>query len=81
MLPIEHYDVRINSSKGEVKEVLPIVNEATFIYKDMDKDLKITYTVNITVVDINGQRSISTVTEKTVRDTTAGKYNYDMHVP
>ena len=79
MLPIEHYDVRINSSKGEVKEA--IVNETTLIYEDMDKDSKITYTVNITVVDINGQRSNSTVTEKTVRDTTSSKYNYDMHVP
>ena len=77
MLPIEHYDMRINTSKGEVIKNKTV--ETTLTYKDMDKGLNITYTVNITVVDINGQRN-STVTEKTVRDPTAGKYNYDVHV-
>ena len=80
MLPIKHYDVRINSSKGNVAKA--IVNETTLnVYENMDKSLEITYSVNITVIDMNGQRSNSTVTEKTARDTTSSKHKYDEHVP
>ena len=79
MLPIKHYEVRINSSDGKVvpKEV---VNETTLVFDDMDKQSKITYTVNITVVDINRQMSSSTVTEKTAQVTTSSKHNCDVYV-
>ena len=73
MLPIKRFDVRINSSKCELKIAMPTVNETTFTCEDMDKE----YTVNITVVDINGQRSNSTITEKTAKNTSS-KHNYDV---
>ena len=78
MLPIEHYYVRINSSKCDVITE-PTINEAILICEEMD-ELNITYTVNITVVNINGQRSDSTVTEKTVQNTKPGKHNCDTYV-
>ena len=66
MLAIKHYDVRINSSKGEV--LSEKIDNITVIYilDHLDDHSTITYTVSITVVDIKGQRSISTVTEMTI---------------
>ena len=63
MLAIKHYDVRINSSKGEV--LSEKVDNTTVIFDHLDNHSTITYTVSITVVDIKGQRSIPTVTEMT----------------
>ena len=71
MLPIKHYDVRINSSKCELKIAISTVNETTLTCEDNDKG--ITFTVNITVVDINGQRSNSTVTERIVQNIPSSK--------
>ena len=64
MLAIKHYDVRINSSKGEV--LSEKVDNTTVIFDHLDDHSTITYTVSITVVDIKGQRSIPTVTETTI---------------
>ena len=64
MLAIKHYDVRINSSKGEV--LSEKVDNTTVIFDHLDYHSTITYTVSITVVDIKGQRSIPTVTETTI---------------
>ena len=64
MLAIKHYDVRINSSKGEV--LSEKVDNTTVIFDHLDNHSTITYTVSITVVDIKGQRSIPTVTEMTI---------------
>ena len=64
MLAIKHYDVRINSSKGEV--LSEKVDNTTVTFDHLDNHSTITYTVSITVVDIKGQRSNSTVTEMTI---------------
>ena len=64
MLAIKHYDIRINSSKGEV--LSEKVDSTTVIFDHLDNHSTITYTVSITVVDIKGQRSNSTVTEMTI---------------
>ena len=59
-----HYDVRINSSKGEV--LSENISTTSFVFDHLDNHSTITYTVSITVVDIKGQRSIPTVTEMTI---------------
>ena len=64
MLAIKHYDVRITSSKGEV--ISEKVDNTTVVFDHLDNHSAITYTVSITVVDIKGQRSITTVTEMTI---------------
>ena len=64
MLVIKHYDVRINSSKGEV--LSEKVDNTTVVFDHLDNHSTITYTVSITVVDIKGQRSIPTVNEMTI---------------
>ena len=62
MLTIKHYDVRINSSKGEV---LPEKIDSTTVIFDYLNNQS-TITINITVIDIKGQKSIPTVTETTI---------------
>ena len=42
------------------------VDNTTVIFDHLDNHLTITYTVSITVVDTEGQRSIPTVTETTI---------------
>ena len=62
MVAVEHYDVRISSSDGEILlERTEPDNEITFM---LDDNLMITLKINITVVDINGQRSESAVVER-----------------
>ena len=78
MLAIKHYDVRINSSKGEV--LSEKVDNTTVIFDHLDNHSTITYTVSITVVDIKGQRSIPTVTETTIGITIPSKQlHYLLH--
>ena len=72
MLPVQYYHVRINSSEGEVI-LEPSDNTTTLVFKHLDNQVNITFTVNITVVDIKGLRSASSVALKTI----SGKYNYD----
>ena len=64
MLLIKHYDVRINSSKGEV--LSEKIDTTTIVFDHLDNQSTITYTVSITVVDIKGQKSIPTVTNRTI---------------
>ena len=69
MVAVEHYDVRISSSDGEImlERTMPD-NEITFMfdYMPLDDDLIIIFSINITVVDINGQRSESSVVERNI---------------
>ena len=70
MVAIKHYDVRISSSDGEIMlERAESDNEITFM---LDDDLIITLKVNVTVVNINGQRSESSVVERSIAS---------MHIP
>ena len=67
MVAVEHYDVRISSSDGEILLERTVQdNAATFMFDDEDDDLIITFSINITVVDINGQNSESSVVEKNI---------------
>ena len=71
MLPVQHYHVRIISSEGEVISETNN-NATTLMFKHLDNQVKIIFTVNITVIDIKGLRSASSVALKTI----SGKYNY-----
>ena len=62
MVAAQHYDVRINSSDGGVM-LKDITNVTTVLFDYVDNHSVVTFKVNITVVDINGQRSESTVIE------------------
>ena len=65
MLPVQHYHVRIISSEGEVISVQND-NAITLMFKHLESNLNITFTVNITVVDIKGLKSASSVVMKTI---------------
>ena len=65
MLPVQHYHVRIISSEGEIISAQND-NATTLIFKHLENQLNITFTVNITVVDIKGLRSASSVVIKTI---------------
>ena len=65
MLPVQHYHVRIVSSEGEII-LAQKDNATTLMLKCLDNHLNITFTVNITVVDIKGLRSASSVVMKTI---------------
>ena len=65
MLALKYYYVKIISSEGEI--VLErIVNETTVVFQYLDYSPSITFIVNISVIDIEEQRSNSTVTMKTI---------------
>ena len=70
MLPVQHYHVRIISSEGEM---ISAQNDAAaaIMFKHFNNHVNITFTVNITVVDIKGLRSASSVALKTIY----GKYD------
>ena len=65
MLPVQHYHVRIISSEGEIISAQND-NATTLMLKCLDNHLNITFIVNITVVDIKGLRSASSVALKTI---------------
>ena len=65
MLPVQHYHVRIISSEGEVISEQSN-NATTLMFKHLDNQVNITFTVDITVIDIKGLRSTSSVTLKTI---------------
>ena len=69
MLALKYYCVEIISSKGEVV-LKENVNETDAVIQHLNYTHNITFTVNITVVDIEGQRSDATVTMETI-----GMYN------
>ena len=65
MVAVKHYDVRISSSDGEMMLERTEPDHATtfmFDYVDYYSIIKI----NITVIDINGQRSNSSVVERSI---------------
>ena len=69
MLPIQRYaymyEVIVYSGKDEVASE-KTNNVTTFSFKHLNNHLNVTFTINITVIDIYGQRSNSTVTVKTI---------------
>ena len=72
MLEVDHYDVIISSSKSErLQEKFDTTHFYAYLYHHSNT----TITVNIVVVDTNGQRSNSTVIMKTiyVQNTIASK--------
>ena len=75
MLPVQHYHVRIISSEGEIISEQND-NAIILMFKHLDNQMNITFIVNITVVDIKGLRSASSVALKTI----SGKYNYGNYV-
>ena len=64
MLAIKHYDVQIYSDEVEVLSVKS--DNTTLSFDHLDNHTRITYTVNITVVDIKGQRSDASVTNRSI---------------
>ena len=64
MLEVDNYDVIISSSQSEISKIKS--NTTTLLYKYLDDNSNTTITVNIVVVDTNGQRSNSTVIMKTI---------------
>ena len=77
MLPFQHYHVRIISSEGEIISA-QIENATTLMFKHLENQLNIVFTVNITVVDIQGLRSASSVSTKTI--ILSGKCNCDSYL-
>ena len=65
MLPVQHYHVRIIAIEGEII-LAQNDNATTLMLICLDDHLNITFTVNITVVDIKGVRSASSVVVKTI---------------
>ena len=65
MLPVQHYHVRIISSEGEIISEEK-VKATTLMFKHLENQVNITFTMNITVVDIKGLRSASSVVMKTI---------------
>ena len=67
MVAVKHYDVRISSSDGEMMlERNESDNAATFMFDHVDNHSIITFKINITVIDINGQRSNSSVVARSI---------------
>ena len=64
MLEIQYYDVGITSSEGEIAS-RRIDSATAFSFEYLDNHSNIEFTVNITVFDIKGQNSNSTVIVKT----------------
>ena len=64
MLAIKHYDVQIYSD--EVKVLSVKTDNTTLLFDHLDNSTKITYTVNIIVVDIKGQRSDASITNRSI---------------
>ena len=65
MLPLKYYYVEIISSENKTF-LERNVSITAVLFQPLDCSPNITFTVNITVADIEGQRSNSTVTMKTI---------------
>ena len=65
MLPLKYYYVEIISSEDEMV-LEENVNETTVEFQYLDDSPSITFIINITVVDTEGQRSDATVTMETI---------------
>ena len=73
MLAVKHYDVRI-SNKDEVISQ-NIYNTTNFLFEHSEYHLSFTLIISITVIDIKGQRSNSTIINKTI-GVISSKYNF-----
>ena len=73
MLAIKHYEVIVHSGEVEIKgEAIPFEQNdylATFPQNVSDDHLNTTFTVNITVVDMIGQRSTTSSVNVTINTT------------
>ena len=67
MVAVEHYEVRISSSDGKIilERIVPH-DTTTFTFDYMDDDLIVIFNISVTVVNINGQRSESSVVERNI---------------
>ena len=71
MVAVKHYDVRISSSDSEIMLERTEPDYATTVMFDyVGSHSIITFKINITVIDINGQRSNSTVVERSIYNMT-----------
>ena len=69
MVAVKHYDVRISSSDDDIMLERTVPDNAITVTFDYMADHSIiTLKINITVVDINGQRSESSVTVRNISD-------------
>ena len=67
MVAVKHYDVRISSSDGEMMlERTEPDHVITFMFDYVGSHSIIIFKINITVTDINGQRSNSSVVERSI---------------
>ena len=73
MLAVKHYDVRI-SNKDEVISQ-NIYNTTNFLFEHSEYHLSFIFIISIMVIDIKGQRSNSTVINKTI-GIISSKYNF-----
>ena len=64
MLAVKHYDVRISNKDEEISQ--NFYNRTNFLFEHLDNRLNFTLIINITVIDIKGQRSNSTAITKTI---------------
>ena len=64
MLTTKHYDVRISNEDEVISH--KIYNTTNFLFEHSDYHLSFTFNISITVIDIEGQRSNSTVITKTI---------------
>ena len=69
MVAVKHYDVRISFSDDDIMLERTVTDNAITVtfYNTADHSI-ITLKINITVVDINGQRSESSVTMRNISD-------------
>ena len=67
MVAVKHYDVRISSNDDEMMlERTEPDHAIIFVFDYMDDHSVITFKINITVIDINGRRSNSSVVERSI---------------
>ena len=64
MLATKHYDVRISNEDEVISH--KTYNTTNFLFEHSDYHLSFTFNISITVVDIEGQRSNSTVITKII---------------
>ena len=73
MLAFKHYDVRISNKDEVISQNL--YNTTNFLFEHSEYHLSFTFIISITVIDIKGQRSNSTVINKTI-GIISSKYNF-----
>ena len=64
MLAVKHYEVIISNEDKVISH--RNYNTTNFLFEISDYHLSSTFTINITVIDVKGQRSNSTVITKTI---------------